>query len=93
MVTGEKSQKITLDDIINLLNQMLVIDRQAITELVNNRVVCNEVLADHPTIVVGERDGVCKVGLLGVLNGLFNKERLCVEIDTSNNEIVEFSRL
>jgi hypothetical protein len=39
--------------------------------LIDARVTCNEALADHPTIQVGQQDGSYQVGLLGILNGLF----------------------
>ena len=70
-------QVISAQDVISLLNEMLRLDRQATTNLINNRVVCNENMAAHPTIQV---QPVVKfdfinhsyfVGMMGVLNGLF----------------------
>lgn len=60
------------DDLIEFLNELLALDPVAISNLVGNRVTCNEALAHHPSVQVrgeyGER-GVYTVGLLGILNG------------------------
>ena len=53
-----------------VLNEALDQDPKAITELVNFRVDCNKVLTNHPTIQVGVYDGVAKVGVLGLINGV-----------------------
>jgi hypothetical protein len=45
--------KITAQDVVRLLNEALVADQDAITNLVNARVACNEALGGHPTIQVG----------------------------------------
>lgn len=55
--------------VVNFMNELLRIDRNAITNLISHRVPCNCTLADHPTVQVDGREG-CKVGMLGVLNGL-----------------------
>ena len=62
--------------VVDLLNEAAKLDPQAIRALVDTRVVCNQALADHPTIQVGpasEHDsgGPSVVGLLGILNGIF----------------------
>jgi hypothetical protein len=63
--------EISIDHVLAVLNEAVELDKDAMTALVNARVPCNERLADHPTIQVGSFDGITKVGLLGVLNGLF----------------------
>lgn len=55
------------DHIINVLNELVALDREAVTKLVETRVPCNQALADHPTVQVSEGPSV---GLLGVLNGI-----------------------
>jgi len=59
--------------LIDFLNQLLKVDRDAIEELLETRVSCNQQLANHPTVqVLAElHDGVWQnhVGLLGILNG------------------------
>jgi len=69
-------ETITVDEVIDILNGAIVMDREAIDALVNQRIECNESLADHPHIQV--RPGkslsgtaIWSVGLLGILNGLF----------------------
>ena len=74
------------DDAIRLLNEMLVADRDAIEQLVNHHVVCNDVLGEHPTVqteLFVERHSAqgkseftdspisYRVGMLGIINGLF----------------------
>ena len=58
--------------IVDLLNEALKLDPDAIQKLIEIRVSCNKSLADHPTIRVRNDDGD-KVGLLGILNGLTTK--------------------
>jgi hypothetical protein len=56
------------DRIIELMNDALARDPIAVTELIANRVPCNDDLATHPTIQVNPADDT--VGMLGFLNGL-----------------------
>lgn len=75
--------QITIEDALALLNEMNTLDAQATKDLVEKRVSCNEALADHPSIQTGktmtdtidQNDKALvrghRVGLLGVLNGLF----------------------
>lgn len=62
---------VTINDVIDLLNGAFAMDSYAMHSLVMARVVCNETLADHPTIQVGKFGEDYKVGLIGVLNGVF----------------------
>lgn len=65
---------VTIDDVIELLNDAFAKDPEAINELVAIRVFCNEILANHPTIQVAgpALSGVgYSVGLIGILNGIF----------------------
>ena len=54
---------------IEVLNDALARDPDAITRLVNMRVDCNEALSAHPTIQIGVYGGVHRVGVLGLING------------------------
>jgi len=56
--------------IVNFLNELLEIDPAAVSALIAARVPCNQFLADHPTVQIGEERGEFRVGLLGLLNGL-----------------------
>ncbi len=62
---------ISIEDVIEYLNELIETDRPAIAALVANRVPCNEALADHPTCQVGAQHGGFHVGMLGVINGMF----------------------
>jgi hypothetical protein len=68
-------EQISLQEVIGFLNQLVLIDHDAIRLLIETRVMCNQALADHPTVQVQAReemDGIPgEVGVLGVLNGMF----------------------
>jgi hypothetical protein len=69
-----------LEKIVDLLNEALVRDPEAMTALVKSRVPCNESLANHPTIQVAVEPGESieySLGLVGLLNGLSKEEFLC----------------
>ena len=55
---------------VDLLNDVLERDPEAITKLVNMRIDCNERLANHPTVQVHKFDDVYRIGVLGLLNGV-----------------------
>jgi len=64
---------LNIDQLIEFLNELIDCDGDAIAKLIDNRVLCNEKLANHPTVQVdaySER-GKFRVGLLGILNGIF----------------------
>ena len=56
---------------VDLLNDVLERDPKSITKLINMRIDCNEQLASHPTVQVHKFDDVYRVGVLGLLNGVF----------------------
>ena len=60
----------TVTKALKILNQALTLDPDAMTRLVNLRVECNAGLAAHPTIQVGAYNGIAKVGVLGLINGI-----------------------
>jgi hypothetical protein len=63
---------VTVENVVNLLNELIELDPDAVTALVNARVPCNARVASHPTVQVGVvDDGGYRVGPLGLLNGLF----------------------
>jgi len=64
-------QSVSIEDAIELLNELLILDNNAIGALVANRVPCNELIADHYSVQVEQRNGGFNVGLLGIINGLF----------------------
>jgi hypothetical protein len=46
-------------------------DKEAVNDLINGRVSCNEKLADHPSVQCRTEGNNYSVGILGILNGLF----------------------
>lgn len=63
----------TVDVAVRILNEIHAADPTVLPALIDYRVPCNDILADHPTVQVGGLPG-CRggfVGLLGILNGLF----------------------
>ena len=65
-------QLITIDDAIDFLNDLITLDKDAMTKLVDQKVTCNEGMAFHPTVQVGiNEDKEYIVGMAGILNGLF----------------------
>jgi len=62
---------LSLDKAIETLNRFVRADPEAMRLLIETRVPCNETLANDPTCQVSGWDGTVKVGLLGILNGLY----------------------
>ncbi len=53
---------------VEVLNEALDRDPEAVTELINMRADCNARLATHPTIQAQKFGDVYRVGVLGILN-------------------------
>jgi hypothetical protein len=68
-------------DVVDFLNDLISIDAQAICDLIELRVPCK--FENHPTTQVSLIDFEHKVGLLGILNGIFggNNIVLCACYD------------
>lgn len=65
-------ETLTLDKTIEFMNELVEADAKAIEMLVETRVPCTDDLAEHPTLqVTGYGTDAPKLGLLGILNGLF----------------------
>jgi hypothetical protein len=61
-----------IDHAITVLNEMNEADPVAMLMLIKHRVRCNEELAAHGSIQVNRAtDGVCDVGMFGLINGMF----------------------
>lgn len=92
MSSGEPMR---LDLTLCVLNEILRLDKEAANKLVTHRFECNQQLAEHPTIPVFTENGVDKIGLLGVINGILKKEDptgsgICAIIDTDTKKVVGF---
>jgi hypothetical protein len=87
---------ITAQDVCDLLNEMLFLDPKCTNALLSNRVECNSAVANHPHVQVQQfiDDKVPKVGIMGIINGLFGVRSdgmggLCFETDKAGS-IVRF---
>ena len=58
-----------ISEAVELLNDLLERDPDAITRLINIRVNCNENLANHATAKVQKFGDIYRIGALGLLNG------------------------
>lgn len=93
--TSKCDEFTNVDDIIHFLNKLIEIDKDAIQSLVENRVSCNEELANHPTVRVSSNEN--SVGIIGIINGLFGIDNngrgpiTCV-IDDDTGKLVKFIR-
>jgi hypothetical protein len=58
--------------VINFLNELVKVDKEAVKNLVETRVPCSEKLTEHPTVqvLVDENGQNPKIGIMGILNGL-----------------------
>lgn len=64
-------QSLTPNDVVDLLNELVAMDRVAVGALLSNRIPCNELVANHPTIPVQAQNGGFYVSFIGVVNGMF----------------------
>ncbi len=60
---------------LDVLNEIAATDPHALTELIDQRVICGVALATHPTVQVGhvdprDLDSPFELGVMGILNGL-----------------------
>ena len=68
-------ESITVDQALEVLNRAVDSDREAIQNLIDCRVCCNDKLSADPEIQVGiYHIGKPTVGVLGLLNGLFGEQ-------------------
>lgn len=64
--------KVTIQETVDFLNELLKTDPVAIASLFSVRMACNKALADHETVQVGALSvSYFQVGMIGILNGLF----------------------
>ncbi len=83
--------------IVNFLNELLQVDKEAIEVLIDRRVKVNEQLLNHPTVQVSSEDGKTgSVGLLGILNGLVGVKSngwgyIVAHYDDESGRLINFS--
>jgi hypothetical protein len=88
-------ESVTAKDVCKLMNELLAKDSDCVHRLVNTRIKCNDDIANHPTVQVQQykRDKFPKVGLLGIINGLFGIREdgmgaICIDVD--DKKILKF---
>jgi hypothetical protein len=76
-------EHVTPQEVVDFLNSLLEIDRDAITKVVITKQSCSEAMANHPTVQCGAVKNLVgpnqipsgfsdfTVGMVGILNGLF----------------------
>lgn len=65
-------KSVTPAQVVELLNEALALDPEAICKFIGLRVRINKTLDEHPTIQTGKlEDDIYTLGPLGLLNGLF----------------------
>jgi len=58
-------------DMAAFLNTLLDADQSFVERLISHRLPCNEAIANHPSVQVGNKGAGYEAGILGVLNGFF----------------------
>jgi len=83
---------LTIDFIVDYLNNLLSIDPIAISSLVLERKSkCNAQMAEHPTVqVLSYRPNEYWLGMLGVINGMFKDELIIIELDEERKLVKKF---
>lgn len=81
---------------VDILNECLRRDPVAIAQLFNVRVKCNEELANYSGIRVGIFDNEPKVGILGIINGVFGFQEPVIGaegvIDTKSRRFIQINK-
>jgi len=66
-----KTRGDAIDNAVAVLNRIHLADPFILPALIDYRVQCNEVLTADPTVQVSQDGEIWRVGLLGIVNGLF----------------------
>lgn len=90
-----KRDEISAQYVVDFLNELLRMDKYALTDMMSERISVNKELKNHPTVMSRELvEGVPEIGLLSVLNGMFGLEGKTVAIevifDIRTEVILEF---
>ena len=75
---------VTLEEVIETLNEFSEKDPEALIKLLEHRVPCNDNIVNHETIQTAKTEYGSTVGLLGLINGLFPTY--------SDNEVSKFGQ-
>ena len=64
-------ESISVERVIELLNELNSLDPAFMANFIAGRIPCNAALGEHPTVQTGLHEGSYNAGPLGILNGLF----------------------
>jgi len=65
---------VSIEQALEVLNRAVRSDREAVENLLDQRVECNDTLADDPEIQIGlHLNGKSTLSFLGLLNGIFGE--------------------
>lgn len=94
MISGNYSDEVGLA--VSVLNECLRRDPVAVAQLFNVRVKCNKDLASYSGIRVGVFDEEHKVGILGIINGIFGFKEPVIGaegvIDTKSRRFIQINK-
>ena len=80
------NRSLSPEDAVRILNELLELDRVAVSSLFSNRVNCNKALADHESVqVLTTGHPHHYVGILGLLNGLFGTKLGCITMNIEHH--------
>jgi hypothetical protein len=88
-----------IQKMVDILNEALNADPDAVSKLFSHRIPCGDALADHPEIIVGpsvpeDKNSPPDLGLLGLLNGMARRihpdHRIVSHYD-DNGKLFKFS--
>jgi hypothetical protein len=68
-------ESITIKQALKVLNRAVKADPIAMAQLADRRVWCNKELADDPTIQVQSDEHGFRVGIIGLVNGMFGTDK------------------
>jgi hypothetical protein len=82
-------QKISVDQVVDTLNELIELDRQAMYQFIKFRVECNDKLVNHPSVQVSQNMGLeYDVGLIGIINALFpnlaQHDRIAIQFNSAD---------
>lgn len=88
-----KRNELSAQYVVDFLNQLLRLDKYALTDMMSERISVNKELSNHPTVKTRELvKGVTEIGLLSIINGMFGLEGETVAIEVILDERTEIIR-
>jgi hypothetical protein len=73
---------------VNLLNNLLSLDAELVTDIINNRLPASEEIQKNPDVVFWDVDGVICVGPLGLINAVLRHTNYIVNCDTDEAGLI-----